>query len=128
MLPSDTGCACVGDVLIYRCTTVGAGSTVWQGSAFQCVGSSITLRHSQFSVPGGVSRECNNGDITATSIDVSNNCYTSQLSVVISGGLNNRSVDCTYDFGTGLETIGTSTLNIIEGNYKHIVFVGCNHY
>ena len=29
---------------------IGEGVTVWEGSAFQCLGSSITLRHSQFNV------------------------------------------------------------------------------
>ena len=118
VIPSNIGCACLGDTLTYRCTAVGAGSTVWEGTAFECVGNSITLRHTRFNVADGVSGDCNNGDIRllARSIGVDNDCYTSQLSVFISEQLDRRSILCTHDFGTGLETIGTSTLNVIEGN------------
>ena len=113
--PINTGCACLGDTLIFRCVVTGAGSTVWEGAAFQCLGNSITLRHNRFSSSEGVSGEC--GNIVARSIDVNNNCYTSQLSVVISENLNNKSVLCTYDFGTGMKIIGTSTLIVVEGKY-----------
>lgn len=117
ILPSNTGCACLGDSLTYRCTTVGTGSTIWRGTVFQCTERSITLRHSQYSVPGGVSRECNS-NITARSIGVTNNCYTSQLNVIVSRDLANRSVTCAYDFGTGFETIAISTLKVVEGKYR----------
>ena len=46
-----SGCACPGDTLTYECTVVGAGSTIWTGSAFNCSNSNymILLLHNRFS-------------------------------------------------------------------------------
>ena len=105
---------CPDTVLTYRCTSVGAGNTVWEGSVFDCRGNSIILRHSQFSSVG-ISGDCNNGKIIARSVGVDNDCYISQLMITVSGDFNNKSIYCIHDSTMGLKTIGLSTLNVLEG-------------
>ena len=120
-VPPNAGCACSGDILIYSCTAIGAGNTLWEGSAFACVGNSIILRHSQFGV--GVSGECNDGNIVARSVDITNNCYTSQLSFRVSPTFNSKTIKCSHDSTMGIKDIGSSTLAVLEGQFIIIVVI-----
>lgn len=104
-------CACVGQMLTYQCTTQGSSSTIWDGSAFQCISNSIILRHSQY--PHGAADVCNNGLITGQSLRVNGDCFTSQLNVTISSELNGRGVRCTSG---DRRTIGTNFIFITTGN------------
>ena len=109
-------CFCLGQTLSYECTTEGPISTVWQGTTFQCVGNRIVLRHSQFTAPQGTTGECNNGLITIAgrSLRVEGNCYTSQLNVTVSFGLNNHTVECAYS-GGGTSVVGLGIIDISRG-------------
>ena len=105
--------ACPGEVVNYTCTIVdsaGIGSTFWRGTAFNCPTSSniISLTHSLFST-SGVSGTCTNGAITAESIGVVDNCYTSGLMVTASVGLNETTVECTF---SGVRVVGSRTILI----------------
>ena len=113
-------CFCLGQTLSYECTTEGPISTVWQGTAFQCVGNRIVLRHSQFSAPQGTTGECNSNSvmITGRSLRVEGDCYTSQLNVTVGPSLNNQTVECAYS-GGGTSLIGSSIIDISRGkSYK----------
>ena len=99
--------------MVLECCTVGIGSTVFKGSAFNCssTDNSIILLHSRFSDPGGAKGECNNGSIEGVSLHVLNNTFTSQLTVTISHGMNNKSLECEYDNGTTTRTVGIIPLS-----------------
>lgn len=117
-LPNNSRCACVGDILTYKCTAIGGGATLWGGTTFNCptLRNEILLRHSQFSSPEGTTGECNNGAIIGKSTGVENNCYTSQLNVTVSGSLNNKTVTCVHNSDTGqLNTIGEGLITLAPG-------------
>ena len=114
MVLSD--CVCPGHELRLECTVVGAGSTVWRGSAFDCLGNRILLRHSQFE--RGTSISCNGDRIIARSINKTSDSdgikYTSQLIIQldVNDTLEGRTVECGYDNGTA---IGTHTIIYTRG-------------
>ena len=111
-------CTCPGHTLILECTTVGPGITVWRGSAFNCTGNSILLRHSQFMSPQGVNGTCNNGTIVGYSLRViTDNCFTSQLNVTVSPGLIGSTVQCTHNDGQMLNDIGLHRIDITIGKF-----------
>ena len=114
----NTGCACPGGMLTFNCTAVGLGSTLWIGTAFDCTdrGNEILLRHRRFTT-GGVNGTCNNGAIVGRSLEVVDNCYTSQLNVTVSSNLNNKTIVCVYNGNAGSITIGSPTLTVVEGVY-----------
>ena len=87
---------CPGDVLTTECTIMGSGATVWRGTAFQCVGNEILLRHSQFGESYNPTGFYNNGAIVARTLGVVNGSYTSQLNVTVSLELNNTTVECVH--------------------------------
>ena len=102
----------------YTCTVVdnaGTGSTFWRGTAFNCPPSNIiSLSHQLFNIAGD-SGTCNNGAITAESVGVVDNCYTSRLMVTVSSELNETTVECTLVVvGVG---VGNRTL-LVAGKYK----------
>ena len=102
---------CPGEVVNYTCTivdTTGGLTTFWRGTAFSCSATSnvIPLTHALFN--SGISGMCTNGAITAASVGVVDNCYTSRLMVTVSPALNETTVECTLSLsGMG---IGNSTL------------------
>ena len=116
VVPPDSECACIGRTLTYTCTTVGRGSTLWTGSAFDCTNNWINLRHSLFNDSNrGATGDCNNGAIVGQSIGVTDNCYTSQLLVRIIADLNNKTIRCDHRPGTEINTIDQSILTVITG-------------
>ena len=111
-MPANTGCACPGSVLTFTCMITGSGSTIWEGTAFNCDGNDILLRHDRFTDSGGVSDICNDGNIVGRSTGVeNNNCYTSELNVMVSPSLNNKTVVCTHS-SFSLINIGVSVLTV----------------
>ena len=101
--------ACPGEVVNYTCTVVDStsnppiGSSAWKGTAFNCP----ALLHSQFNT--ALSETCTGGAITAESIGVVDNCYTSRLMVNVSPALNETTVECTL---SGATVVGSRTLLI----------------
>ena len=106
-------------MLTFTCTAVGPGSTLWEGSAFECNenGDGILLRHERFAT--GVSGTCNNGAIVGRSLEVVDDCYTSQLNVTVSSDLNNKTLVCTNSGNAGVNTIGSTALSIMQGIDNH---------
>ena len=112
--------ACPGEVVNYTCTIVDTsgnppiGSTVWRGTAFDCSGSAnvISLSHSLFST-SGASGTCTGGAITAESVGVVDNCFTSRLMVTVSPALNGTTVECTL---SGVRVVGSNTIPL-TGTY-----------
>ncbi len=108
MLPVQrtTGLGCIqeGQPVSYECTVTdddGNSSTLWQGSAFNCPSGSdtISLNHSLYE-PNGVTVTC--GDLSAMSVGVSGNNYTSRLTLTATAGLNGRTIECSQS-GMGVE-------------------------
>ena len=118
--PSNIQCACSNEVLRFNCTVIvdgSGGATIWTGTAFTCGGNNeILLRHNNFNRPEGTSGECN-GDtrISARSVGVEGNCYTSELSVMLNGGLSNRTIRCVSNLNSGMNTIGTAMISLTTG-------------
>ena len=119
--------ACPGEVVNYTCTIVDTsgnppiGSSVWRGTAFDCPGSSneISLRHSLFSTSGASAGTCTSGALTAESVGVVDNCFTSKLMVNVSSGLNETTVECTL---SGVRVVGSRTI-LLTGAYIYILEV-----
>ena len=108
--------ACPGEVVNYTCTVVDTsgnppiGFSVWRGTALNCPTSSneISLRHSSF-ITSGATDTCTGGAITAKSVGVVDNCYTSRLIVAVSSGLNETTVECSL---SGVRVVGNHTILI----------------
>ena len=103
----------------FECTACGGVATVWTGSLFDCGGyDEIVLVHIRFEY-GSASGECNNGAVLARSIGVldvdGSNCYSSQLNVIISSAMNNKTVTCLRDDGISVTVINTLKINITTG-------------
>ena len=116
-----TGLGCIpeGSTVSYECTVSDTSnpliaSTVWQGSAFTCSLSEINLRHSSFE-PNGVSGFC--GDLSAMSVGVNGNEYTSRLTLTATTELNGMTINCTLssvvDFGSDTVKIGGEYFRIL---------------
>ena len=107
----DHYCVSFGDQLTLECSVQGGVATVWHGSAFDCISNSIILLHSQQSTGGG----CNDEKIVAHSIGEFNNTYVSQLTVNVTEGMNNKTIECAADAGNGtMEVVMLSTLIIVD--------------
>jgi hypothetical protein len=107
---------------MFECTVSNGsgGTTVWQGSAFDCARNEILLRHSQFESQMA-SGECNNGAITGRGIRNLDDAFTSQLNVSVTTNLQGKTVECIYDNGT-TTTIGSSSIIITTGENRKINF------
>ena len=103
-------------MLIFNCTTVGFGTTLWNGTAFNCQnrGNQIILLNSVFSSGGtGSSGTCGD-NIVARGINVDGNSHTSQLSVTVtSSELNQKSVVCWYSSNQRLSTVDRAVLTVL---------------
>ena len=113
VIPPNASCACPGDVLTFTCSVIGGNATIWGGSAFDCAGNEITLRHRGF-IDGTARGECNDGAILGQSLPVIGNCHTSKLNVTITTGLNNKTVECYLD--SVMQRIGQSLIKV-AGKY-----------
>ena len=103
--------------LTYECTTVGPGTTLWRGTAFNCFanGHEIALRHTRFTTPEGASDQCNNGNITGHSVRAEGDYYTSQIHILFSRNLLGRTIECVHNNLNSYELIGNSTIAITTG-------------
>ena len=114
-------CVCSGHELRLECTVVGAGTTVWRGSAFDCSGSAneILLRHAQFET--GTSGYCNNGRIIGRTINTTSDSdgikFISQLIIQldVNDTLEGRTVECVHFNLTHDIVIGTHTIIYLRG-------------
>ena len=112
-------CGCPGHELRLECTVVGAGTTVWTGSAFDCpmLRDGIYLHHSRFQ--HGTYGTCSDGRIIGRSINTTSDSdgikYISQLIIQLdeSGALEGGTVECAHN--DGLVTIVIGTINYTRG-------------
>ena len=118
MVLSD--CVCPGHELRLECTVVGAGSTIWRGSALSdCLHNRIVLRHSQFG--SGASTVCINGRIIGRIINTTSDSdgikYISQLIIQldVNDTLEGRTVECAHGFNTQTNVIGTYIISYTRG-------------
>ena len=107
------GCHCPGDVISFSCVARAGHSTIWQGSAFQCTGNRISLLHTILNDADS----CNGGEIHGqlTSVDTTNNIYTSVLNVTSRVELNNKTVECFYDNGRDIVNIVGYRIELFTG-------------
>ena len=116
ILLTRTSCVCPGHQLLYECTITGSAIqyTIWKGSALAC-NSEASLRHGKFIESGYANATCNDGEIFARVINISNSCYTSQLIVNTSSSLNGKSVECAFDNGATEETVDLLIIRTTTG-------------
>ena len=108
-LVSSSGCGCLGETLIYKCTLIGdpLGATLWTGTALNnCPSDEIVPLHRRFTEPGGTTRSCSNGATAAQSLYAQKSLYTSQLNVTITPNIAGKTIMCVYD------AMGDPTVNI----------------
>ena len=79
---------CLGDTRTFLCRVNGRMTTVWKGSAFDCMSTNnqiILLRSSYNNMSSSNSRTCSDGDVAvlAEITSISNNYYTSQINVTV---------------------------------------------
>ena len=107
-----TDCIRPCDTVIYECTVVGGGYTVWEGDFFHCSsGSKDIILHHQLTQGEFQTRTCNNGSIVGQIVRAEDGVFTSQLSVILTPSIAGKSINCTLDNGT-LHTIGSLNLNM----------------
>ena len=107
----------MGQNVTFECNVVGQGFTVWAGSAFNCTGNEITLRHAQF-VDDTAVGECNSGNIVGRGIRVDGNIYTSHLNVTLTLEVIGKTVNCSYDDGSGNTPVAIDQLTLMVSNSK----------
>ena len=104
-------CTCPGDIITYTCTTVGGEATLWSGTAFSS-GCDITLNHSRFSDIGGTSGSCSDPRIIGRSVEKTNNCFTSQVTVTVNSDSINRTIECSViDNSSSTSLVGTEVIS-----------------
>ena len=107
-------CVCPGQSAIYQCSVMGGVLTVYEGSAFQCVGNEITLTNNEFGNENQRVGVCNSEQISISGQGVSqeSNCFTSQLNIILSEGVSEKTVTCAVDFGLSVTQIASTTIAI----------------
>ena len=113
MAINSSRCAsyCPGNILIFECTVLGGGSTVFGGSAVIC--NDIILLHSLFNTTNGTSKSCENKTAVGQSLSAEDsNCYTSQLNITVTSDVYGRSINCYHDNGTTEKLVGSHTIPV----------------
>ena len=117
MLTSE--CICPGFNVTYECTVMGTenGFTVWQGSALDCIGNEIALRHRLYTSTDGAQGECNSGSILGRSLRLeAGSFYVSQLIIRNSSEVIGESIECVlFDVNATGEVIGHAIVNTTIG-------------
>ena len=126
-LIATADCVCPGRNFTYECSidNVNALFTVWRGTVISA-GCEITLFHSDFGIPGAARAVCNSGAVVGYNIGVENNCYTSNLDILVSPGLDGRTVECIMDDGVTNTLIDTATLSITTSKSIEMVTIHYN--
>ena len=123
-------CTCHGYNQTFECTVFGGGLTIWRGTALSgCQRNEIRLRHSAY-INSQATGQCNGGEIMAESVgaSISENCYTSQLSLAVGEEMINETIECLYsDLGNIIETVGQRILNLTL-NGKSLTKANCYQY
>ena len=109
-------CTCQGHNVMYGCTVFGNGSTIWEGTAFDCssTNNEFIIFHST-NYTSQKPQTCNNGAIIGYAIRAENGFYTSQITIRVSDEFNGTTVVCAHDNGSDTMEIGSAMLNITTG-------------
>ena len=111
------------EAIAYQCTVCGEGATVWTGSLFDCTSNDILLSHRLFEDESGTRRECNNGAVTAHSVEVlrenDTDCYISQLNISMNTDINNKTVTCLHAFGLNETVVDTASVGYMSGTLQY---------
>ena len=107
-------CACLSQNVTYQCTVCGGLFTVWKFPNTGC--SDITLRHANFSAK--ITIECGNIRATGEGLYEDNDCYTSELMVLVRPSI---TIECAVDDGTAERVINTSELIISSGMLRKVL-------
>ena len=83
---------------------------MWKGNVL--VGCEVALLHNQFDTDFGT---CNNGAVVGRGVRNENNCYTSQLTVLVTPDLNGRTIECHNDNGIQETPVNSTTLLLTTG-------------
>ena len=110
-----SSCTCPNGVITYTCAVNGLGFTIWRGSAFNCPAqlNRILLHHMSFN--SGTMGLCNGGGIVGRSLGVSEDIYTSQLTVTVTPNLVGRTIEYAYSLTGATVTPINSTMIILTG-------------
>ena len=112
-------CICPDFGVTYECTVMGTenGFTVWRGSALDCIGNAITLRHRLFILGEGAQGECNSGSVLGRSLRLeAGSFYVSQLSIRNSSEVVGESIECVlFDSNITDRLIGHAVVNTTTG-------------
>ena len=112
-------CICPGFSVTYECIVMGTedGFTVWRGSALDCIGNEITLRHRLYTSIDGALGECNRGSVQGHSLRLeAESLYISQLSIRNSSEVIGESIECVlFDVNATDEVIGHAIVNTTTG-------------
>jgi hypothetical protein len=93
--------------LVLECSTVKTAIlTAFQGNLLGC--NEIVLLHTRFNSPNGTNGTCNSEKVLGLSLptDVSGNCYTSLLCIMVPPDIVGETVTCISDDGTTMKEIG----------------------
>lgn len=116
-LRTVSGCTCTGYRLSFQCAAVGAGATIWRGSAFNCPSSlnEILLYHSRFTTRTAAG-SCNNGNIIARALNTTEGRYHSELNITnLTPEMNGATIECLHDNGTSTYLINSTMITITTG-------------
>lgn len=83
---------------------------MWKGNIV--AGCEIALLHNQFNTDFGT---CNNGAVVGRGVRNESNCYTSQLTVLVTPDLNGRTIECHSDDGVREILVNFTTLLLTRG-------------
>ena len=112
-------CICPDFGVTYECTVMGTedGFTVWRGSALDCIGNEIILRHRLFTLGEGAQGECNSGSALGRSLRLEAGLfYVSQLSIRNSSEVVGESIECVlFDRNVTDRLIGYAIVNTTTG-------------
>ena len=109
-------CICPDFGITYECSVMGTenGYTVWRGTALNCIGNEITLRHRLYTSRDGAQGECN---VLGRSLRIeAESFYVSQLSIRNSSEVIGESIECVlFDVNATGEVIGHAIVNTTTG-------------
>ena len=125
--------ACYGDTLTFNCSVNGGVSTVWKGSAFECMSTNneIVLLHSRSN--DSVNGTCDEGNVTAyAELEVlysNSDKYFSQINVTATFPftVSMFTIICFHDNGTIAKVVSKWTVSISNGVDSLICGVSTNN-
>ena len=117
-LIETSDCMCPGQSITYECTVVVAHGvfTIWTGSIMEAGCEIILINSQQASEFLHQQRVCNGGAVVGRGVEVHDNCYTSQVTVLLTSDLDHRTIQCSSaDTGDSTITIGEAQILLTTG-------------